>query len=93
MLRLAAADPAVDLRSDQNRGFVFSFKAGDHVRIKSEDSSVRYRKPHIRTPGYIFGVVGRIEELVGYLENPGASSENVAGSCGLVRADVKSRSF
>ena len=28
-----------------------SFKEGDHVRVRSEDAAVRYRKPHLRTPG------------------------------------------
>ena len=27
------------------------FKEGDHVRVRSEDAAVRYRKPHLRTPG------------------------------------------
>ena len=27
------------------------YKPGDYVRVKVEDSSVRYRKPHLRTPG------------------------------------------
>uniref|UniRef100_A0A7S0RZI6 nitrile hydratase n=1 Tax=Chlamydomonas leiostraca TaxID=1034604 RepID=A0A7S0RZI6_9CHLO len=37
------------------------FKAGDVVRVKVEDSAVRWRRPHLRTPGYIFGLVGTIE--------------------------------
>ncbi len=27
------------------------YKPGDYVRVKVEDSSTRYRKPHLRTPG------------------------------------------
>ena len=37
------------------------FKAGDLVRVKPEDFAGRWRRPHLRTPGYIFGVVGTIE--------------------------------
>ncbi|CAK0783031.1 hypothetical protein CVIRNUC_006226 [Coccomyxa viridis] len=47
------------------------YKPGDYVRVKVEDSSVRYRKPHLRTPGYLFGVVGRIDApCIGYVEEP-----------------------
>lgn len=32
---------------------------------------MRFRKPHLRTPGYIFGVVGRLtEDSSGFLEDP-----------------------
>lgn len=37
------------------------FRAGDLVRVREEGSAVRWRKPHLRTPGYIFGVVGMVE--------------------------------
>jgi len=52
------------------------FKNGDYMRVKPEDSSCRYRKPHLRTPGYLFGVIGRIQEdaPVIYLEEPDVSS-------------------
>ena len=30
-----------------------SYKEGDHVRVRSEDAAVRYRKPHLRTPGVL----------------------------------------
>jgi hypothetical protein len=41
------------------------------VRVKSEDAAVRWRKPHLRTPGYIFGVVGIVEqECLGVAANP-----------------------
>eukprot|EP00891_Asterochloris_glomerata_P003001 jgi/Astpho2/3001/Aster-03310 len=47
------------------------FKKGDYVRCKTEDAAVRYRKPHLRTPGYLFGVVGIIDmDCLGYLETP-----------------------
>lgn len=41
------------------------FVTGDHVRVKSEDSLVRWRRPHLRTPGYIFGLTGVIEKIIG----------------------------
>jgi hypothetical protein len=41
------------------------------VRVKGENSSVRWRRPHLRTPGYIFGLIGRIERpCVGLFGDP-----------------------
>ena len=37
------------------------FKKGDLVRVKAENAAVRWRKPHLRTPGYIYGLVGEVE--------------------------------
>lgn len=37
------------------------FGAGDIVRVRAEDAAVRWRKPHLRTPGYLFGLFGTIE--------------------------------
>eukprot|EP00775_Hariotina_reticulata_P002626 gene2626-2927_t len=31
------------------------FTEGDHVRVKQERAAIRWRRPHLRTPGYIFG--------------------------------------
>ena len=39
----------------------YRFKTGDLVRVRPENFAARWRKPHLRTPGYIFGVVGTIE--------------------------------
>merc|ERR1740128_279082 len=47
-----------------------SFNVGDQIRIKNEDSRVRWRKPHLRTPGYIFGVEGEITRMLGTFPNP-----------------------
>ena len=44
--------------------------AGQVVRIKREDSRVRWRKPHLRTPGYLFGAVGVVERFIGHFPNP-----------------------
>jgi hypothetical protein len=46
------------------------FKKGDLVRIRSEDTRLRWRKPHLRCPGYIFGMVGRVNEFIGYFDDP-----------------------
>lgn len=37
------------------------YAAGDVVRVREENAAVRWRKPHLRTPGYLFGLVGTIE--------------------------------
>jgi hypothetical protein len=41
------------------------FQTGDYVEVKAEDTRVRWRKPHIRCPGYIFGCQGVVESYVG----------------------------
>src|SRR3990167_6967178 len=46
------------------------FKVGDYVRVKHENTLTRWRKPHIRTPGYIFGAVGQIQRIIGTFEDP-----------------------
>ena len=43
---------------------------GQLVRVKREDSRVRWRKPHLRTPGYLFGAVGVVERFLGSFPNP-----------------------
>ena len=41
------------------------------VRVKEETAPIRLRKPHLRVPGYLFGLVGTIErECVGIAANP-----------------------
>ena len=48
-----------------------SFKPGDLVRVRRETAPVRVRRPHLRTPGYIFGVVGTIERpCIGAFKDP-----------------------
>ena len=46
------------------------FKVGCEVQVKDECTRIRWRRPHIRCPGYIFGQIGRIEEYVGSFEDP-----------------------
>lgn len=53
------------------RKLLYRFGKGDLVRVRLENAAVRTRKPHLRTPGYIFGLVGMIErECVGMADNP-----------------------
>lgn len=46
------------------------FAKNDTVRVKSFDFACTWRKPHLRTPGYIFGQRGVVEEFVGCYANP-----------------------
>lgn len=45
-------------------------KVGMRVTVKEEDSRVRWRRPHIRTPGYMFGARGVVEKVIGVFPNP-----------------------
>jgi nitrile hydratase subunit alpha len=47
-----------------------AFREGDRVRVRSEDTATRWRRPHLRTPGYLFGKAGQIELVVGMQPNP-----------------------
>ena len=41
------------------------------VRVKEETVPVRVRKPHLRVPGYLFGLAGTVErECMGLAANP-----------------------
>jgi len=51
-----------------------SFKIGEEVVIKREDSKIRWRKPHLRTPGYIFGSQGKIVRFLGCFPDPEAKA-------------------
>eukprot|EP00798_Chlamydomonas_sp_ICE-L_P030467 gene30467-35478_t len=37
------------------------FFAGGLVRVRSEGTAIRWRKPHLRTPGYLHALVGMVE--------------------------------
>eukprot|EP01134_Creolimax_fragrantissima_P003205 CFRG3205T1 len=41
------------------------FNVGDKVTVKKEDYSTHWRKPHLRTPGYIFMSRGEIVSICG----------------------------
>ena len=47
-----------------------AFSPGDAVVVRTEDLATAWQKPHLRTPGYIFGKAGTVERLCGAFENP-----------------------
>lgn len=46
------------------------FKQGDAVRVKKFLSDMEWKRPHIRTPGYIYGVSGLVERVCGRHGDP-----------------------
>lgn len=69
-----------DINAEVSQGFDASgasgvgrndWKEGDLVRVRREDGRLRWRKPHLRCPGYIHGLVGRISRRVGTFPDPG----------------------
>lgn len=46
------------------------FQVGDQVRVHHENYATRWLKPHLRTPGYLYGQVGVIERWCGLYPNP-----------------------
>lgn len=46
------------------------FQVGDEVQVHSEDSRLRWRKPHLRCPGYIFNCKGHVEKYIGQFDDP-----------------------
>lgn len=46
------------------------FKPGDAVIVRQEDLATAWAKPHLRTPGYIFGKAGTVERVCGSFDNP-----------------------
>ncbi len=52
---------------------VVRFFPGDIVRVKREEEfKTRWRKPHLRTPGYCHGCYGVIERVAGVFSSPEA---------------------
>ncbi|KAI9011813.1 nitrile hydratase [Hyaloraphidium curvatum] len=47
-----------------------AFNVGDRVTVKPELTKSRWRKPHLRTPGYIYGCTGIVERVAGVFPNP-----------------------
>ena len=61
------------------------FSKGDVVRVRLENAAIRCRKPHLRTPGYIFGLIGSIErQCVGMADNPEALAFRQVGFSDLL---------
>ncbi|CAF0857575.1 unnamed protein product [Didymodactylos carnosus] len=46
------------------------FQVGDKVRVHHENYATRWVKPHLRTPGYLYGKTGIIERFCGFYGNP-----------------------
>ena len=46
------------------------FQVGDKVRVHHENYATRWIKPHLRTPGYLYGKVGSVERCCGSYPNP-----------------------
>jgi nitrile hydratase subunit alpha len=46
------------------------FSVGQRVRVQSEHAMARWRTPHLRSPGYIFGVAGIVDSYEGYFSDP-----------------------
>jgi len=46
------------------------FKPGDKIRVRPEDTRLRWRRPHLRCPGYIYGLAGVVKKFVGLFDDP-----------------------
>ena len=64
----AADDGSQQLGGSQPDGPRFC--AGESVRVRSEGDRVRWRRPHLRTPGYIHGAQGVVVRVQGPYANP-----------------------
>jgi nitrile hydratase subunit alpha len=69
------------------------FQPGDKVRVKpyqhDQKMSVEWRRPHIRTPGYIYGVNGKILDICGQFGDPSYLAFGIkAPHVWLYRVDV-----
>jgi nitrile hydratase len=63
----SSQDDNVTIREDDESP---RFGTGDFVRVKQYLSNAEWRRPHIRTPGYIYGVAGTIERVCGQHGDP-----------------------
>lgn len=52
------------------------FREGDYVTVRHERDiwPMPYRKPHLRTPGYVHGVTGKVVKSLGKQEDPNANA-------------------
>ncbi|MEW5302846.1 MAG: hypothetical protein WDW36_005589 [Sanguina aurantia] len=71
----AELDSAMGVAAKEEEAKVPSYSPGDLVRVRKENAMVRWRKPHLRVPGYIHGVIGRVERsCVGLGKDAAASA-------------------
>ena len=58
-----------------------SYEPGELVRVKHESSHVTtWRRPHLRTPGYLFGATGIVERHMGSFADPSLLAYGVQGA-------------
>mmetsp|Transcript_58530 Transcript_58530/g.134288 ORF Transcript_58530/g.134288 Transcript_58530/m.134288 type:complete len:416 (-) Transcript_58530:1150-2397(-) len=56
------------------------FSPGEHVTVRSEEAArTSWRRPHLRTPGYVHGATGTIERLCGRFGDPALLAYGVCG--------------
>ena len=46
------------------------FGVGNSVTVRAEEVGLRWRKPHMRTPGYLFGATGVVTSVAGIFDDP-----------------------
>jgi len=46
------------------------FATGDAVRVRKHAQAIEWKRPHIRTPGYVYGVAGIVERVCGRHGDP-----------------------
>lgn len=62
------AELEAELGADE--GAEMTFEVGESVVVKSESKKIRWRKPHIRCPGYVHGKTGVVVRRQGPYEIP-----------------------
>ena len=66
----AELDEVLGGATDDERPNAPRFCGGEAVRVRSEKARVRWRRPHLRTPGYIHGSEGIVVRVQGPFANP-----------------------
>lgn len=56
------------------------FATGDAVRVKRHAQGVEWKRPHNRTPGYVYGIVGTIERVCGRHGDPSWLAFGIPGA-------------
>jgi len=59
-----------ELYHDGEEKFDSHLKVGDMVAVRSESTHLPWPKPHLRTPGYVYGAIGEIVADCGKFHNP-----------------------
>ncbi|CAK9018914.1 Probable nitrile hydratase (NHase) (Nitrilase) [Durusdinium trenchii] len=66
---LSNAELGVELGADDSEAKP-RFAVGDVVRVRESGHACRWRRPHLRTPGFVHGVCGTVERSLGSFANP-----------------------